>query len=174
VDDALWQDVQQRLHHQARTKGAMARNRYGALLKGLLHCVGCGRCMSPTHCSRNGTRRYRYYFCRQRSPACPSRSLPALEIERCVIEQIQSIVAHAPASGAVVTEVTADESALAIIREGFGPGWGTLPASEQVRALRLLVERVDHDGSAGQMLIRLRPDGIITLARDWAEREESV
>jgi site-specific DNA recombinase len=174
VDEALWQEVQQRLHYHARTKGAMARNRYGALLKGLLHCVGCGRCMSPTHASHNGTRRYRYYFCRQRSPACPSRSLPALEIERCVIEQIKSIVAHAPASGAVVTEVTADESALAIIREGFGPGWGTLPASEQVRALRLLVERVDHDGSAGQMLIRLRPDGIITLARDWAEREELV
>jgi len=35
VDEALWQEVQERLHHHARTKGAMARNRYGALLKGL-------------------------------------------------------------------------------------------------------------------------------------------
>lgn len=174
VDEALWQEVQQRLHHHARTKGAMARNRYGALLKGLLHCVGCGRCMSPTHCRRNGTRRYRYYFCRQRSPACPSRSLPALEIERCVIEQIQGMVTQAPANAALVTEVTAAESDLAVVREGFGPGWDTLPASEQVRALRLLVERVDYDGSAGQMRIRLRPDGIITLARDWAERGELV
>jgi site-specific DNA recombinase len=39
VDEVLWQQVQERLHHHARTKGAMARNRYGALLKGLLHCV---------------------------------------------------------------------------------------------------------------------------------------
>src|SRR5262249_50822015 len=170
VDDALWQSVQERLHHHARTKGAMARNRYGALLKGLLHCVGCGRRMSPTHCSRNGTRRYRYYFCRQRSPACPARSVPALEIERCVIEQIQGMVTQAPANPALVTEVTAAESDLAVVREGFGRGWGTLPASEQVRALRLLVERVDYDGSAGQMRISLRADGIITLVRDWAER----
>jgi len=130
--------------------------------------------MSPTHCSRKGTRRYRYYFCRQRSPACPSRSVPALEIERCVIEQIQRMLTDGPAYAGVVTEVTADQSAVAVMREGFGPGWGTLPASEQVRALRLLVERVDYDGSAGQMRIRLRPDGITGLARDWAEREELV
>jgi site-specific DNA recombinase len=174
VDEALWQAVQERLHHHARTKGAMARNRYGALLKGLLYCVGCGRCLSPTHSSRDGTRRYRYYFCRQRSPACPSRSVPALEIERFVIEQIQGMVTDAPASAAVVPEVTADKSDLAILRERFGPAWATLPASEQVRALRLLVERVDYDGSAGQVCIRLRSDGITTLARDWAEREELV
>jgi site-specific DNA recombinase len=174
VDEPLWQAVRERLHHQARTKGAMARNRYGALLKGLLHCVGCGRCMSPTHCSRNGSKRYRYYFCRQRSPACPSRSVPALEIERCVIEQIQGMVRDALARASLVTEVAADESDLAVVREGFGPGWSTLPASEQVRALRLLVERVDYDGSAGQMRIRLRSDGITSLARDWAEREEPI
>src|SRR5262249_22380412 len=149
-------------------------NRYGALLKGLLHCVGCGRCMSPSHCSRNGTRRYRYYFCRQRGPACPSRSVPALEIERCVIEQIQGMLTDTPVNATVAAEVTADESAFAVVRKDFGPGWGTLPASEQVRALRLLVERVDYDGSAGQMRIRLRSHGITCLARDWAEREELV
>src|SRR5262249_1465552 len=174
VDEALWQSVQERLHHHARAKGAMARNRYGALLKGLLHCVGCRRCMSPTHCSRNGTRRYRYYFCRRRSPACPSRSVPALEIERCVIEQIQGMVTHAPANAAVVTEIAADEGDVAILRERFGPRWGTLAACEQARALRLLVERVEYDGGAGHVRIRLHPDGITTLARDWAEREESV
>ena len=32
----------------------------------------------------------------------------------------------------------------------------------------------DHDGSAGQVRIHLRSDGITSLARDWAEREESV
>ena len=52
--------------------------------------------------------------------------------------------------------------------------WSPLAASEQARALRLLVERVDYDGSAGQVRIRLRSDGITTLARDWAERDESV
>src|SRR5439155_11670421 len=134
VDEALWQAVQERLHHHARTKGAMARNRYGALLKGLLHCVGCGRCMSPTHASHNGTIRYRYYFCRQRSPACPSRSVPALEIERFVIEQIQRMIADAFASAAAATT---DVSDLALLSELFAQTWGTLAASEQARALRM-------------------------------------
>jgi site-specific DNA recombinase len=171
VDETLWQAVQERLHHHARTKGAMARNRYGALLKGLLHCVGCGRCMSPTHCSHNGTIRYRYYFCRQRSPACPSRSVPALEIERFVVEQIQGMVADAPATAAAATTDVGD---LALLSELFSQTWATLAANEQARALRLLVERVDYDGSAGQVRIRLRADGITSLARDWADREESV
>ena len=166
--------MQERLHHHARTKGAMARNRYGVLLKGLLHCAGCGRCMSPTHSSHNGTIRYRYYFCRQRSPACPSRSVPAFEIERFVIEQIQRMVADVPANTAVAPEVAAAESDLASLRELFGPSWDPLAASEQARALRMLVERVDHDGSAGQVRIHLRSDGITTLARDWAERKVSV
>jgi site-specific DNA recombinase len=173
VDEALWQEVQERLRHHARTKGAMARNRYGALLKGLLHCAGCGRCMSPTHCSHNGTKHYRYYFCRQRSPACPSRSVPALEIERFVVEQIQRMVT-APADAASAMGTTTEVSDLALLGEVFGPTWGTLVACEQARALRLLVERVDYDGSAGQVRIGLRPDGITTLARDWAEREELV
>ena len=174
VDESLWQAVQERLRHHARTKGAMARNRYGALLKGLLHCVGCGRCMSPTHASHNGTIRYRYYFCRQRSPACPSRSVPALEIERFVIEQIQRMVTDVPANAAVAPEVAATASDLVILRELFGRSWSPLAASEQARALRLLVERVDYDGSAGQARIHLHSDGITTLARDWAEREVSV
>jgi site-specific DNA recombinase len=176
VDEALWQEVQERLHYHARTKGAMARNRYGALLKGLLYCGGCGRRMSPTHCSRNGTRRYRYYFCRQRSPACPSRSVPATEIERFVIEQVQGMVADGPAKAAPAnaTAATTDVGDLALLSDLFGPAWGTLAASEQARALRLLVERVDYDGSVGEVRIRLRSDGITTLARDWAEREEPV
>jgi site-specific DNA recombinase len=171
VDELLWQAVQERLRQHARTKGAMARNRYGALLKGLLHCVGCGRRMSPTHCSRNGTRRYRYYFCRQRSPACPARSVPALEIERFVIEQIQRMVAAVPPAA---EPATTDVGDLLRLGDLFGPTWGTLAACEQARALRLLVEHVDYDGSAGQVRIRLHPDGITTLARDWAGREESV
>ena len=129
--------------------------------------------MSPTHASHNGAIRYRYYFCRQRSPACPSRSVPAFEIERFVVEQIQHMVT-APADPANAAPATTDVSDLALLSELFSQTWGTLAASEQARALRLLVERVDYDGSAGQGRVRLRPDGITSLARDWAEREVSV
>src|SRR5438874_9517238 len=83
----------------------------------------------------------------------------------------QGVVAEAPANAAAATTDVGD---LALLSELFGQTWGTLAASEQARALRLLVERVDYDGSAGQVRIRLRADGITSLARDWAEREESV
>jgi hypothetical protein len=59
----------------------------------------------------------------------------------------------APANAAAATTDVGD---LAVLGELFGPTWGTLPVGEQARALRLLVERVDHDGSAGQVRIRLR------------------
>ena len=36
VDPAIWEAVQQTLKHNGRTGGAQVRNRYGAILKGLL------------------------------------------------------------------------------------------------------------------------------------------
>ena len=39
------------------------RNKFGALLKGLLRCVPCDCAMTPTHSTRNGNKRYRYYVC---------------------------------------------------------------------------------------------------------------
>ena len=63
VPQGLWQQVQDLLHAQGQTKGAMARKRFGALLKGLLHCVPCGCPMTPTHATGSGGQRYRYYLC---------------------------------------------------------------------------------------------------------------
>lgn len=51
--------------------------------------------MTPTHATRNGTKRYRYYVCchaQQRGwQNCPSPSIPATEIERFVVDQIRAI-----------------------------------------------------------------------------------
>jgi site-specific DNA recombinase len=51
--------------------------------------------MSPTHSTRNKTTRYRYYVCtsaqKRGRHTCPSRSIPAGEIERFVVEQIALI-----------------------------------------------------------------------------------
>jgi site-specific DNA recombinase len=95
LDDGLWQRVQAKLQRNGRTGGTEVRNKFGALLKGLLHCKPCGCAMSPTHATKGGTKRYRYYVCtaaQQRGwQTCPSRSIPAGEIERFVVEQIASI-----------------------------------------------------------------------------------
>ena len=86
--------VQSQLRRNGRTGGAEVRNRYGALLRGLIHCKGCGHTMVHTFTGRNG-KRYRYYTCTQAiksgRKACPSGSLPAAEIERVVVEEIVCI-----------------------------------------------------------------------------------
>lgn len=95
IDGELWQKVQSKLQRNGRTGGAMVRNRFGAILKGMIHCVPCGCAMSPTHATRDGTKRYRYYVClsaqKRGWQSCPSQSIPAGEIERFVVEQIKDI-----------------------------------------------------------------------------------
>lgn len=94
VNEEIWQRVQARLRHNGRSSGATVRNKFGALLKGLLHCVPCDCAMSPTHSTRQG-KRYRYYVCTRAQMrgrrTCPSGSIPAGEIEQFVVAQIKSI-----------------------------------------------------------------------------------
>jgi len=100
VSAELWQRVQSLLQHNGRTGGVAVRNQFGALLKGILRCVPCGCAMSPSHSTRKGTKRYRYYVCTKAQKRgwhnCPSKSIPANEIERFVVDQIKS-VGHDPA-----------------------------------------------------------------------------
>jgi site-specific DNA recombinase len=94
VDANTWQKVQTLLRRNGRSGGAQVRNQFGALLKGILRCTPCGCAMTPAHTKR-GVRRYRYYTCtsaQQRGWAsCPSKSIPAGEIERFVVDQIRCI-----------------------------------------------------------------------------------
>ena len=95
VDPETWQRVQALLVRDGRSGGALVRNQFGALLKGLLFCVPCGCAMTPAHSTRNGTKRYRYYTCtgaqKKGWHSCPSKSIPAGEIEKFVVEQIRTI-----------------------------------------------------------------------------------
>src|SRR5262249_24334966 len=74
--------------------GPPARNRPGALLRGLLRCVPCGSAMTPSHAAKGG-RRYRYYTCvaaqKRGWHTCPSKSVPAAEIEALVVEQVREV-----------------------------------------------------------------------------------
>jgi site-specific DNA recombinase len=95
VDADIWQRVQQLLARNGRTGGAAVRNKHGALLKGLLYCAPCGCSMGHTYSTKNGTVQYRYYVCLNAQKrgwhTCPSKSVPAAEIERLVVEQIKVI-----------------------------------------------------------------------------------
>ncbi|MCY2987975.1 MAG: recombinase family protein [Planctomycetota bacterium] len=98
VDPAVFQQVQAILHRNGRSGGIESRNRYGALLKRLLYCKACGKAMVHHFTGSNG-KRYRYYTCVQAIKSgrktCPSKSIPAAEIERVVLDRVRCI-AHDP------------------------------------------------------------------------------
>jgi len=97
VDPDLWQQVQDTLRHNGRSGGKEIRNKYGALLRGLLYCAPCGTAMVHTYTARKG-KHYRYYVCltaQQRGWAsCPTKSLNAYEIEAAVVDYIQGLGAN--------------------------------------------------------------------------------
>lgn len=94
VDAEDFERVQRVLRTNHRAGGPRVRDRYGALLKGLLRCGPCDCSMSHSRTS-NGTKHYRYYVCcnaQKRGWAkCPSKSVPAGEIERFVVDRIRAI-----------------------------------------------------------------------------------
>lgn len=89
-----FQKVQSQLQYNGRTGGLEARNKYGALLRGLLFCKACGSAMTHSFVAKKN-KRYRYYTCTHAIKSgykiCPSGSLPAAEIERVVVEQVRCV-----------------------------------------------------------------------------------
>jgi site-specific DNA recombinase len=246
VDEEVFRRVQHLLKRNGSTGGRDVRNRFGAILKGLLNCAPCGCAMVHTQTTKNGSRRYRYYVCtnaqRRGWHNCPSKSIPAREIEVFVVDQVRCIGkdgallaetleetrAQATArirdleaekkglerdlarhnaeirklAGRLATNGTAtdrmadlqdrigageqrntqvreelitlgrerlDEREVARLLAVFDPVWETLAPREQVRVIRLLVQRVDYDGEKGTVSVTFHPAGIKMLSREFAE-----
>jgi site-specific DNA recombinase len=94
VDEDLFRRVQALLRRNRNSGGRYVRNKYGALLKGLVRCTACGCAMSH-HFTTNGNKRYRYYVCvnaqKRGWDQCPAPSLPAAELEQFVVDQIRAL-----------------------------------------------------------------------------------
>ena len=94
IDPDVFLQVQAQLIQNSNGGGGGVRNEFGALLKGLLRCSCCDAAMVPS-ITKKGDRRYRYYVCSKAQKlgweTCPSKSVPAGEMERFVIGQIRSL-----------------------------------------------------------------------------------
>src|SRR6516162_10007977 len=97
VDPGIWQQVQALLAHNGQAQAVALRTRSRALLQGLLRCRPCGCAMTPAHVT-NGNKRYRYYTCSAAQKkgwhTCPSKSVPAVALERFVLDQIAAHARH--------------------------------------------------------------------------------
>ena len=94
VDEDLFGQVQGQLARNRNSGGTHGRNKHGATLKGLVRCKHCG-CGMSHHFARKGNKQYRYYVCVRAQKggwsSCPFPSLPALELEDFVVDQIRSL-----------------------------------------------------------------------------------
>jgi site-specific DNA recombinase len=115
VDPEIWQRVQDRLRYNGKTAGRQIRNKYGAVLKGILRCGSCEAGMVHTYTQKAPNKLYRYYVCvnaHQRGyNQCQTRSVSAPVIEQAVIDQIRGIAANPAVVDEVVHQL--DEQRLA-------------------------------------------------------------
>ncbi len=114
IDAAIWERVQEQLHKNGRTGGVQVRNKYGALLKGLLYCIPCERPMMHTYTAKKGSKLYRYYVCMHAQEAgwqnCPTKSVPAAAIESAIVEHIRSVGLDGSVQAEVCRRVQAQKS----------------------------------------------------------------
>ncbi len=93
VDGDLWDTVQEQLRSNGNGE-AGARNKTGAILRGLVYCGRCGSPMLHTFTTKR-TRRYRYYACSRNhnegAASCPKARVPAGKFEQFVADQVRII-----------------------------------------------------------------------------------
>ena len=108
TDEKVFAQVQELLRRNGRTGGGEVRNRFGALLKGILRCAPCDAAMIHSTTLKK-RRRYRYYVCtkaqKQGWDTCPSKSVSAQEIEEFVVDRIREIGKDPCLVGEVIRQV---------------------------------------------------------------------
>ena len=251
ISERDWSRAQDLLKRNGRNGGADVRNKYGALLKGLIHCAACDAPMIHAWTPK-GNKRYRYHVCskaqEQGWDTCSTKSVPAGEIEQFVVARIREIARHPTPvektlaalaeeraaarealsqeasriqgdlqrlqneKQALITAAANDELASNVLAEKlkqlqerlgcverrqtevaeqlivlerntinakdlraalslFDPVWDELFPRQQCRIMRLLIQRVDYDGTEGALDISFRDSGIKALAEEAAGNE---
>ncbi len=138
----MFQRVQALLEQNRRKRRRRRTQRCPGLLDGLLYCAACQSQMIHTYTTK-GPCRYRYYVCSHAQKrgwdSCPSKSIPAMEIERFVVNEVQQASARDPAC----REVRCDR----------------VSTPEQAQWLARRVDRVEYDGRQGDLHIKMHPGG---------------
>ena len=108
VDDDSWNRVQETLNLNGRRGGRNVRNKYSALLKGIVRCASCDAGMIHTYVQKKNTL-YRYYVCvkaHQRGwNKCPTKSVSAPTLEGAVVQHIRGICRNPEMLGEVMRQI---------------------------------------------------------------------
>jgi site-specific DNA recombinase len=173
VPQELWESAHAILaeHHNVRRSRTLTKTT--AMLKGILRCGHCGCAMGPSF-STKPNKRYRYYLCvhaaKQCRAACPTRLLPAGEIEETVVAQLRSLLrepqdllkALPPARRKAM-----QLRSLAAVDET----WDQLSPADQERIVRLLVRRVDVYPDRAELLVNPGSFGALSVDPQLRQQE---
>jgi len=97
VDVEVFNKVQALLKNNGRSGGVEVRNKYGALLRGLIRCSSCGTAMTHTFSGdiKRKKKAYRYYRCtsaiKNGHGVCDTGTVPAQEFERIVVDEVRGL-----------------------------------------------------------------------------------
>jgi site-specific DNA recombinase len=169
IASAVWEQVQKTLRRNGRPNGAPTRNRYGALLRGLLYCVPCGAAMIHSYTARK-SKRYRYYVCYQAQQRgwknCESKSVSAPAIETAVLDSIRRLGAD-PALAAE----TARQARAQLARRVAEAELEQAAAQKQLRQLNAELVELAGDGA---MQSSERLDRLVWLQKEVHVTEQRL
>jgi site-specific DNA recombinase len=185
VKEPLWNQVQQILKNNRRTAERLRANKHGVLLQGLVRCAHCKTTMFHSF-TQKGNRRYRYYVCssaqKKGYETCPSRSVPAAEMEKFVVERIREIgndhallkliLKKSRAESTTINDPPINMNDLKNAFSLFDPVWEMLFPKEQGRIMQLLVERVDYNATRETLAITFSPTRIMALSKEVETAQE--
>ncbi len=169
VEQTVWDDVQAILATNGRKRGNATRATVQFLLKGIVF-GNDGRALSPWHTTKKNGRRYRYYIpqrdAKEHAGVSGLPRLPAAELESTVLDQLRAVL-RAPEMLADITakaielDPTLDNAKVTVAMIRLEAIWDQLFPAEQIRIVRLLVEKVIV--SPNEIQVRLRTNGIERL-----------
>ncbi|WP_285222341.1 MULTISPECIES: recombinase family protein [unclassified Lysobacter] len=177
IDTAVWDKVQAILASNATVRGNASRTKVPFLLKGLIEGPD-RRAMTPCHTTKRNGRMYRYYlstaYIHEGASASTFPRLPAAELEGIVVKYVRQMLNTPELLAAIVPKAVeampgADEARIVLALRQFDQVWDTLFPTEQHRLVRLLVEKIVVRPDA--MEIRFHPNGVVSLADEFARQE---
>lgn len=159
VDEALWKRAHALLERNYRSAGAVQRNRFGSLLKGMLRCRGCNAAMIQM-ATRRGNRVYRYYACTRAQKLgyaqCATGTVQAGALDQAVLERLRGLPfdRRRLKAGELAETMPLLDGRLQSLRP-----------EDQAQLVRRLVQAVDFDGASKSIGLTLTDEAAACIMK---------
>lgn len=183
VSERIWCSAHRMIEENVETRARHARAKEPALLRGIVRCGVCDAAMSPVSAQSRG-KHYRYYTCTKASKngadTCPVKSVPAGEVEGAVMTQLRRVfgapetvarthraVCERRSQSEIILPKVSEEDVRRALQD-VECVWEELYPAEQMRIVRLLVDRVMV--MDGEVSVTIRADGLHSLLSEMRSR----